>query len=259
MVVTIDGANSFNWIIGPASQCVLLVGEETRIAALIQRALVALKNQGPLLNVARQKLSAEHKPTTAIDNLIAEQRGLERWAGELVASDYDPINRHGIIGLWVSVEVAVEDTATLILIKEPSTIQNMKSIGVKLPESLSCPLTEVEARRLYGRLERFVRDKKQLGVAEGYVHLLSTLEVSFDIPRDVALTLSELNYMRNCLLHRGGTVDDRVLAEAPSLGLSAGDKIRIPSARYLHYFDAVACFAKSLLAGALKSRYVRVK
>jgi hypothetical protein len=67
----------------------------------------------------------------------------------------------------------------------------------------------------------------------------------------------ELNYVRNCVLHRGGVVDARVVAEAPNSGLAVGDVIRIVQEDYLRYFRAVGSFAQELLKGAIASRHAR--
>ena len=258
MQSTIPNSDAINWVIGPAAQCVSLIAEETRIASLLQRAIIALANQGPLLDIARQRLKATNNDVAAIDRLILEQRGgLGQWASELMTEDFDSINRHGIIGIWVALEVAVEDTAVLILIKDDSSLKLVADAGIKLPQSLSSPLTEVDARRVYRRLESHSR--KDRSVADGYSHLMAILRVSFALPSEVICSLAELNYVRNCLLHRAGITDERASVEAPDLSLELGIPIKVPSARYLHYFDSVSKFAQALLAGVLSSPHVRTR
>ena len=90
MQSTIPNSDAINWVIGPAAQCVSLIAEETRIASLLQRAIIALANQGPLLDIARQRLKATNNDVAAIDRLILEQRGgLGQWASELMTEDFD--------------------------------------------------------------------------------------------------------------------------------------------------------------------------
>ena len=258
MQSTIPNSDAFNWVIGPATQCVSLIAEETRIASLLQRAIVALAHQGPLRDIARQRLKSTNQDVGAINRLISEQRnGLGQWASELMAEDFDPINRHGIIGIWVAVEVAVEDTAVLILTKDTSVLQLVADVGVRLPQSLTSPLTETDARRVYKRLE--AHSRKDRSVADGYRHLMSILRISFILPPEVINSLAEINYVRNCLLHRAGITDERASVEAPGLSLQLGAPVKIPGARYLHYFDSVGTFAQALLGGVLRSCYVRTR
>lgn len=247
----------FNWIIGPAGRCVSLIAEETRVASLIQQALIALSNQEPLLNLAREKLRSVNESEEGIVNLLVQQRDLGQWANDIIADDYDMINRHGVIGMWVAVEVAVEDTALLVLTKDSNALNRIATAGVKLPSGLTSPLSDYDAARIYKRLERHARENRS--VADGYCYLLSLLDVQVTLPADCSLILEELNFVRNCLLHRSGVADDRVTAEAPALSLKSGEQIHIGRKRYLRYFDAVAEFARAMLQGTLNSPHIRIR
>jgi hypothetical protein len=255
---TIPSSDSFNWIIGPARQCLLYIGEETANSGNLHRAVTALAYQAPMLELSRQRLVAAGEDAAGINRLIAEQKGgLEAWALHAIATDYDSINRHALIGLWVAIEVAVEDTAALILTKEPTSIGLVASARSKVPSKISRPLTESDARRIYRSLEGYARNG--VSVAVGYCRLLSILGVAVSLPTDVVSMLSEINYVRNCLLHRGGIVDEKAAAEAPYLGLPLGEKIKISSERYLLYFDAIALFGKAFMDGVLQSPYIKTK
>lgn len=257
MLSSIPNSDAFNWVIGPAGQCVKLIAEETKVASLLHRAIIALSNQGPLLDLVRKQFISENQTVNNINKLISEQKVLGPWAKQLLDEDFDPINKHGIIGLWVAVEVAVEDTAVLILIKDQTAIELLRGAGIKVPNTSSKPLSESEARRVYSRLERYSRKGKS--VAEGYCHLMSVLGISINLPKEAFQTIAELNYVRNCLLHRAGVADERANIEAPTLGLKVGEEIKIPSNRYGYYFEAVGQFAQALLHGVVHSKYIRVK
>lgn len=251
----IAGADSFNWVIAPAGRCVSLVAEETHTAALVQRGLIALAHQGPLLESARRELARAQGSEGAIVALIAEQSALGKSAKELIDVDFHPINAHGIVGLWVAIEVAVEDTAVLILLKDPSATSLVQAAGVKVKASDS--LSVDAAREIYHRLER--QSRKDLRVAGAYCRLLSLLGVSVTLSAEVEEVLSELNYVRNCLLHRGGVADNKAKAEAPNLNVVSGEHIKIATPRYLRYFDAVKHFATALLSGAVASRHAHTR
>jgi hypothetical protein len=253
-IADIPGADSFNWIIAPAGRCVSLVGEETGIAALIQRAVVALAHQGPLLELARRELATAKASEDGIAALIAEQQPLANAARDLIDVDFHPINVHGIIGLWVAVEVAVEDTAVLILLNDPTTLTLVEAAGVKTSTDSGPPADA--ARRIFHRLERHSRRDRRVG--EAYCHLLAILRISVAMTPEVGDVFSELNYVRNCLLHRAGIADERVKTEAPLLDIAPGAPVKISSARYLRYFDSVRQFAVALLNATVESPYVRV-
>jgi hypothetical protein len=256
---TTSNSDESTWAIGPALQCVNLIAEETRIASLLQRAITALAHQEPLLELARQKLRDTKNDLAAIDRLIIEQKdNLGQWAKELILDDYDSINKHGIIGLWVALEVAIEDTAVLILTTDVSSHKLVINTGVdKLSKKLSQPLTEIEARKIYRKLETHSRNGRS--VAEGYSHLLSILNISLILPSEIIALLNELNYVRNCLLHRGGIIDERARHQAPNLLPQLGKNFKMSSLRYRQYFDAAGKFAIELLRGVSSSPYVRIK
>jgi hypothetical protein len=243
------------WLVGPAGSCISLVAEETRIASLLQTSIIALANQQPLLDAVRRQLRRARGSQDAINQLIARQQTVGQWARDLIRDDFHPINAHGIIGLWVAIEVTVEDTAVLILTRDVHALPKVSSLGVRVPQTT--PLSESDARRVYRRLESHTREGRS--VIDGYSYMLSVLDVTCSVSHDVSTVLSELNYVRNCILHRGGRVDERAAVEAPALNLALGSPILVDSKRYKKYFNAVAEFAQALLAGVLRSRYMPVR
>lgn len=111
-------SNVFNWIISPIGDCVKYVGDEVVNTAVLQRSIINISNMVPLLLIARQKFLENGKDDTGIRHLIAENEFLADKAKEFIESDFDPINSHGLIGLWCAVETAVEDTVVLILMND---------------------------------------------------------------------------------------------------------------------------------------------
>ncbi len=253
MKSSIPKTESIKWAIIPARECVSFIAEETRIATLLLRSIMALSSQGPLLNLAHNRLKNNGNDLTEINYLINEQQWLGAAAKEMISEDFDPINRHGIVGMWVAIEVAIEDTVTLILKKDKFALSLLSKAGVKLPKSISDPLSENDAHNIYRRLEQFSR--KNRSVAEAYIHSMSVLNIFFTLPTEIIETLSELNYVRNCILHRGGVLDERAHIEAPNLSSHIGKHLKISKEKYLHYYDAVAEFSIELLGGVGESSY----
>ncbi len=242
-----------NWIWGPTFRCVSLVAEEVKIASMLYHAVFAFANLEAILKAAGQHLRRAGQSDAAVTKLIAANKTLGTWAKDLVKDDYQAVTVHSLIGLWATVEVAVEDTATLILVNDPDALTHVEAEGVKLPKDLSKPLNEADARRVYKRLEG--HGGKEVGIGESYCRILSVLGVKVRVTPEATATLSELNYVRNCFLHRGGAVDERAAKEAPNLGVPLGDKIRISEGQAKRYLKGVSDFTMALLTGVQESRH----
>lgn len=257
MASTIPDADAVNWIIGPAGRCASYAAEETRVASVLHRAIIVLSGLDPFLVLARRALEAADKPTIQMDLLLAEQRTLGPWAKELLDSNFHPINSHALIGLWTTIEVAVEDTVCLILLKNPDALGSAIRAGVSWQISKAAALNVEGARRIYARLERLTR--KTLTVGESYCHILSIFGIRLSLSAETLATLAEINYVRNCLLHRGGIADQRSAVEVPRLGLLAGQEVKVTSGHYQRYFKEVGEFAHAFLEATIHSKYVRTK
>lgn len=243
------------WVSDPAFRCVKYIAEETIHAATLQRAIIALSHQDWLLKCAREKVIKERKPVALINSLIEQQKYLGKWARDIVSGDYEGINKHGVVGIWVAIEVAVEDTAVGVLINYPGIAQSVANAGVKIPSNLPSVLSENDARRIYNRIERALRQDKS--VVDGYTAVLASVDIQMTVPSQAIPIIDEFNYVRNCFLHRGGIVDERVNAEAPDLKLTPGEKLKISSGAFLRYFDAAGEFAKALLHATKSSSYAQ--
>jgi hypothetical protein len=259
MTSTIPDSDAFNWIIGPAGRCVKLIADEVETAGFLLRAVTVASGFAPYLHLARKSIVAhkDQSDVARIDRLIAEQHKISSQAQEVIDADFHRINVHGIIGLWVAIEVAVEDTVVLILTKALPAAQSALSALKRPPKIDDAGISEAEARRLYDRLQRQYREGQS--VSEGYRLLLQALNISVEVPSESAKILSELNYVRNCLLHRGGIIDKRAMAEAQKLQLFPGDSLRLGNKMYGRYLDAATTFSHALLMGVLRSPYVRIR
>lgn len=257
MATTFPDSGVFNWIIGPAGRCALYVGEETVNAGQTKRAITSLAYQGPFLELGRQLGLSKGLDVTGLNRIVSEQQSNSLWAQEQISGDHELIHRNGIIALWAYVEVAIEDTAVLVLTKEQTSIALLTAVGIKIPTTISRPIAEPDARRIYRRLEQHARNG--VSVAEGYVQLMAILQISMPLPAKTIETLSEFNYVRNCFLHRGGIVDERAAVEAPTLGLPLGATVKVTSAKYDQYFDAAAGLSGALLKAVVDSPYIKSK
>jgi len=225
--IMIPDSNVFNWIISPIGNCVKYVGDEVVNAAVLQRSIINTSNMGPLLLIAHQKFLENGKDDTGISYLIAENESLAAKAKEFIESDFDQINSHGLIGLWCAVETAVEDTVVLILMNDDKAQSVLQSHGLlTVKSSIKFPPSDNEARKVYSSLENQVRNTKK-EVGKSYCHLLSVLGINISVESQILETLCEINEVRNCILHRGGIIDDKAVAKSPSLTQYLNKKIKL--------------------------------
>jgi hypothetical protein len=256
-VRTIPDSECYNWIIVPATRCVQAVTDGMRLYGMLQRAVSAPGSQEAILNQVEALLRAMGGKDQSDKIPPSPESGLTKWSRELIDNDLHELHVPGAIALWASLEVAIEDTAVLILLNDPKAQIDASLAGVKLPSRLSVPLDESGARRIFARFEQVSRGTRN--ISQAYVHILETLGISTSVTPTVLNTVAELNYIRNCILHRGGVVDSRVNEEAPESGLVVGDILHIVQEDYFRYYRAVGSFAQEMLEGTIASRHARWK
>lgn len=244
-VPSIPDSDNVGWIVAPALRCAGFVAEQAKVGGTVQRALIALAGQKRLILASRQ-LAVDRgvQPPAALDELLRQQETLGPWAQELVAGDYRPIHASTLIAIWSAIEIAVEDTATLILLKDPDAVQRIVAAGLDVRKQLTSTPNEDTARRAVGALERRLRQTLAAGPA--LAEMLRLLGISIAPLSEVLDTLTEVNAVRNCLLHRGGVADSALAVQAPALSLVVGDMVKLTSQMMDTYYKAVSDFAVAL-------------
>jgi hypothetical protein len=255
----IPSSKDFNWIIGPVGQAIGFVAEETKITGTLHRGLIVLKGQEVFLRLARERFQAAGAADAlaGVDQLLASAPILSQWATELQQGDFSMINKHSLIAIWGAVEVAVEDTVVLVLSKEPTALAKVSSTGIDTSKFAPGPVSEDDARRLFARLERKLRENLKVG--DAYIKLLGLFDISFSCSGHTLSKLEEINSVRNCLLHRGGIIDDRAAQSVGALRPFLGQQIPITQARYLEYYDAVGTFLSAMMNGVIASPHIRTE
>lgn len=257
--MTIPDSDAFNWIIGPVTRAISYVAEEAKVAGTLHRSLIVLEGNEIFLQVARERLAAAgaHDAVRGIDKLIAEAPMLSKWAAELKADDFAVVNSHSLVGMWGAVEVAIEDTIVLVLSKDAAALGTVASAGVKTSAFEPPPLSEDNARRLYGRMEKQLREGLKVG--EFYAKLLGLFGIKVSCSKHVLSKLEEVNSVRNCLLHRGGIIDERAAQSSGNLRPLLGKRISITTGRYMEYYAAAGDFIQEMLKGVIASSYIKTK
>lgn len=244
------------WIIEPVARAISYVAEETNIAGTLHRSLMVLEANETILRLARETLASagQAEAVRGIDELLKEAPGLSKSAAEVRADDFAIVNTHSLIAIWGAVEVAVEDTVALVLANDANALGSLADAGAKTSAFEPPPLSEEAARRLSSRLEKQLRN--DLKVGEFYVKVLGVLGIDVSCSRHVLSKLQEANSVRNCLLHRGGVIDERAANSCGSLRPLLGEKVLINQQKYLEYYDAISEFLLAMSKGAISSPYV---
>ncbi|MDO3388117.1 hypothetical protein QWI17_19890 [Gilvimarinus sp. SDUM040013] len=253
-----DDREAFNWIIGPAARAIAFVAEESIVAGTLNRSIIFLEGSEPLLRAARETLETHgaDEAVRGIDRLLSEAPTLSKNTAKLKENDFGIVNSHSFIGVWGALEVAIEDTVTLVLEKDKNALGLVAQAGIKTNTFEQGPLSEEDAGRLYRRIESQLR--RSLKAGEFYVKVLEIFGIDIACRSSVLSKLQEANSVRNCLLHRGGVIDDRAAESSCALRRLKGQKIHITQSRYLDYYSAVSSFLKEMLAAVIASPYTRM-
>ena len=238
--------------LAPAVRCVESIASQAKLAHTLQSATIALANQKPLLQVAKLIAVTSKVDAEPFNQLLKRQESLEIWANEVLSQHHHATNLPALLNIWAAIEALVEDTSTLILQYEESAVEALSSAGIKTGKTH--PRTEDEARALYEKSLLFF---KKDGLVNGFISLLHCIGLHLGIGKDVIDSLRELNYIRNCTLHRNGVVEFRVRKEAPTLVNPIGTPIVIDSMLFLKYYDACSEFAKAIIPAIGNSQYMK--
>ena len=249
--------NKANWIIGPIGWCIKYIGEETILAALTTKSIIAFEHQETLLSIAREKLEENEISVKDIDHLIALAPEHAEWASKQKNIDFSDINRHSLISVWGALETCLEETIVLILQNDQKARQSVKRLGIKIKKGTENRLSEYEARRIYSGLIRKFR--KNFSVADAYIEILKLFEVDINCPQHILEKLAEIKAVRNCLVHNADKINKRAVREASTLKKLLGKEIRISRNLYSEYFEAISNFTQSMLKGIVKCKYITVK
>lgn len=243
--------NEGAWLLDPVARAIQYLAEETDLAGTLHKSLVVLEGNETVLRLARETLATAGYDTAVhgIDELLKEAPGLSKSAAKVRADDFAVLNSHTLIAIWGAVEVAIEDTVATVLVNDARALSGVSGAGVKTSPFEPPPLSEESARRLAGRIERQLR--KELKVGEFYIKVLGLFGINVSCSPHVLSKLQEANSVRNCVLHRGGVIDDRAADMCGALRPLLGKKIVISRESYLDYYDAISAFLLAMSKGVV--------
>lgn len=165
--------------------------------------------------------------------------------------DFPQLNGFGASAVWTGLEDAVNTLIELYVRYEPRALQSgkLKELKVDLVAYLGLPEAERPSfivRQLENKLGSPL--KGGLGVFES---VLDALGIKREIDKKTRDTLYELHKVRNCVVHRRGVADRKLVEDCPFLGLRVGDPVRITSERFEEYFTATYTYLETLYAHVL--------
>lgn len=255
---TIERDPTINWILGPVGACVDYLAVEMAMAGVMVRGVQLMPLVPLLMEVAAGEFERHlgAQSTAPIKAFLDQDMAFEGMAEKLAENDFALANSHTLVSLWAGIESCVEDTVVLALINDEKTVDAVRR-EVRLRGHSSGLLEEPEARRAFRALERTARQTNS--VLETYDWCLSLLEV-YRIPgSDLSDSLTEINALRNSIMHNTGIADERTVRSAPTLNLKPGDQIRLSRDELRSYYDSMSSFVQEVLKGVIKSRHVRSK
>lgn len=244
-----------NWLLAPVTQCVLYLSEEIVYSGLLRRGLIAMTGMAPFFALANEHFEKHGIDTSPLKRMSQEYLLWENNAKVHINNDFSAVHRHSLIGLWCVVETAIEDSIILILEKSLQAEDMLRNAGYKPKISPFKDLDQAKLRRIYTDLERQARDRGN--VAEAWLSLLAALDVKFSVSWEALASISEANEVRNCILHRGGEIDQRSASKVPALQPFVGQRIEIGEKQYLAYYHALGEFVTSMIDGVVRSRHCR--
>jgi hypothetical protein len=206
-----------------------------------------------MLQIVRQNFVDEGLNVQDIDHLVVEWQYWVGIARQYREADFASIHAHSFIATWSAVEACIEDTIVLILMNDSNASNLLNSAGIRSTQSQSGTFNENDSRINYRRIEAHFRRNVDVGV--GYRNMLYHFGIQFDCEQNTYEKMAEMNAIRNCILHRGGIIDDKAVEHAPALCPYIGQRFNISQASYLVYYDALKTFLISMLREVVQSTY----
>ena len=246
-----------NWLLAPVTQCVLYLSEEIVYSGLVRRGLIAMTGIAPFFALANGHFENNGIDTSPLKRASQDCLAWESKAKVHIDTDFSAVHRHSLIGLWCVVETAIEDSIILILEKSLKAEEMLRKAGYKLKISPIKDLDQSKLRRIYSDLEKQARDRGN--VAEAWLSLLAALDVRFFVSEQAIASISEANEVRNCILHRGGEIDQRSASKVPALQPFVGQRIEMGEKQYLAYYHALGEFVTQMIDGVVESSHCKWK
>lgn len=186
--------------------------------------------------------------SNAAERDIKHADEIAAWARAELARDFRTLHVQSCVAFWAALDTFIEDLTVACLEHDSALMERDELAKVRLPLAEFMLLTEDERRRLLvSELTR--REGFQAGIGK-FDKMLGFVGLGGATRDETKRTLLELGEVRNCLVHRGGRADRRLLRLCPWLCLKIDELIPVSDADCARYSDAILDYWYALRARA---------
>jgi hypothetical protein len=160
-------------------------------------------------------------------------------ASSEVEAGFPTLNGFGVLALWSWLESFVVDLAVLWIQHKPGVLADLSSPRIRIePAQLVSLKGQARARFIVEQIDRETSGSLKSGLGR-FATLLGSVGFTVHLDEKARKRLLELQQVRNCLSHRFGIADQRLLAACPWIGCKVGEPVHV-SVQMLHGYGAVA-------------------
>jgi hypothetical protein len=244
------------WVKPPLRQCFARIRDESRFLHLSMKGLDHLTALPRLLEILHSvDLHAEEEaaePASQADRLTTAKKDAE-WIQREVKDGYPILHAHSVVALWSALEVLSEDLSACWLTNKPECWQYapISKLRITLGEYEALPREE-RVRFVIRELARSLSVDLKTGIGR-LEPLLGIFGLAPAVGPNLRRALHELSQIRNVIVHAGGRVDRRLLAECPWLPWRVDAPVIIDHTLYGWYYSGADCYAERVFNQALLS------
>ena len=156
-----------------------------------------------------------------------------------LATDFPLVHAQAVVTIWSYLEALSRTFVSEWLRNQPGALSVDEVARIKIKFAEYERLTQ-EERYLYlfDLLEQELASNLRVGVTRFEV-LLAPFGLSGPVPDHLSRPIFELGQVRNAIVHRGISVDRRLVVACPWLNLKPGDPISVSGSMLWSYFNAV--------------------
>jgi hypothetical protein len=242
-----DGARSERaWATQPFKDLLEQVERLNQLLHLSARGISVLQAM-PGLVKAIADIEETHEDSTTQEAMEQSRREADLARRE-IAEGFPLLHANHALALWSCLEATIRSFIALWLENKKDALQAdaVQKLRVRIGEYE--PLKGEE--RFFYILDRLEQESSAplRGGINRFETILEPFGLSGSVDETVQRNLFELSSVRNCIMHRGGKADRRLIEACPWLGLLAGQSIIINSQATNRYVRSVMNYVTELLA-----------
>jgi hypothetical protein len=228
--------------------------EQLSISKHIDESTTALINIPALLTQFQRVLGHRQTPQLAkgINKLKQRTEATLHHSRNIIANEFSKTNSHILVAMWNTLQTTIENMLALLLKK-----QQVRDdiVNLDIPKRWKNKLANETDEEVF---LQFVTSWKPVGdnVLDKIEMKLSFFDLSGQVSSELEANMVELNALRNCLVHRAGLVDNKLIEAAPTLNFSFGDQILVNKDMLHKAYDTVSQFGVELLHRINRCKYI---